>query len=314
MSWTRTPVSTSIRVSVARRLRNAITPTPVTNIASVESMNGAPRIAPTPTSWAASLPLPKMIAMTGIIVSGSAVPTAASTDPTAPWARFELAPEPLDAVREQLGAEQDHEERDDEDRDVHQTAIRVAATIDSATTSTTQSGDERQPPLAGREEAGAGHDDASDREGHDDHDTGPDESDRLESRQVGRDGRQVERRDRPVGQRVGARRDQPEHADEDQPDRQVGARDQDPGDQRLDGECRLARRRHVAAVGARRSCHAQRAAGHLEGRVQDAPARTASAGSGRRSGRRPASRSTPRRTPRGRSGPAMYGSISPRSR
>ena len=82
MSWTRTPVSTTIRVSVARRLRrNAITPTPVTNIASVESMNGAPRIAPTPTSWVASPPPPKMIAMIGIIVSGSAVPTAASTDP-----------------------------------------------------------------------------------------------------------------------------------------------------------------------------------------------------------------------------------------
>ena len=51
--------------------------------------------------------------MIGIIVSGSAVPTAASTDPTAPSASSELAPEPLDSVREQLGAEQDDDERDE---------------------------------------------------------------------------------------------------------------------------------------------------------------------------------------------------------
>ena len=92
MSWTSTSVSTTMRVSVARRLRQKITPTPVTNMASVDSMNGAPRIAPTPTAWVASPPPPKTIAITGIIVSGSAVPTAASTDPTAPWARLSLRP------------------------------------------------------------------------------------------------------------------------------------------------------------------------------------------------------------------------------
>ena len=73
------------RGPVERLARKASTPTPVTNIASVESMNGAPRIAPTPTSWD-PLGDPKMIAMIGISVSGSAVPTAASTDPTAPSA------------------------------------------------------------------------------------------------------------------------------------------------------------------------------------------------------------------------------------
>ncbi len=55
-------------------------------------MNGAPRIAPTPTSSVASPPPPKTMAMIGIIVSGSAVPTAASTDPTAPCARLSLRP------------------------------------------------------------------------------------------------------------------------------------------------------------------------------------------------------------------------------
>ena len=45
-------------------------------------MNGAPRIAPVPISSPAAWP--EAIAMIGRIVSGSAVPTAASTDPTAP--------------------------------------------------------------------------------------------------------------------------------------------------------------------------------------------------------------------------------------
>ena len=100
-------------------------------------MNGAPRIAPTPTAWVASPPPPNTIAIIGIIVSGSAVPTAASTESDGALGQVELAPEPLDAVREQLGPEQDHEERDDEDQDVHQAAILEAATIDSATTMTT---------------------------------------------------------------------------------------------------------------------------------------------------------------------------------
>ena len=68
-----------------------MTATPVTNIASVPSMNGAPSTAPTPTSVDAAPP-PHRIAMSGIIVSGRAVPTAARTDPTAPSARSSLRP------------------------------------------------------------------------------------------------------------------------------------------------------------------------------------------------------------------------------
>ena len=68
-----------------------MTATPVTNMASVASMNGAPRIAPTPISSEAPPPANRM-AMIGIIVSGSAVPTAARTDPTAPSARPSLRP------------------------------------------------------------------------------------------------------------------------------------------------------------------------------------------------------------------------------
>jgi hypothetical protein len=68
-----------------RFLSNAKTTTavPVTNMARLDSMKGAPRIAPTPTSLEAA-PAVKMMAMIGTSVSGMAVPTAANTLPTAP--------------------------------------------------------------------------------------------------------------------------------------------------------------------------------------------------------------------------------------
>ncbi len=55
----------------------------VTTMARVASMNGAPRMAPMPMSSAAAVPV-KTMAMIGTRVSGSAVPTAARTLPTAP--------------------------------------------------------------------------------------------------------------------------------------------------------------------------------------------------------------------------------------
>src|SRR5512140_2808982 len=91
MSARSTPASTSIASRVGRRRACHQIAAPVTNIASVASMNGAPRIAPTPISseWA---PAVNTIAMIGIIVSGRAVPTAASTEPTAPSARPSFRP------------------------------------------------------------------------------------------------------------------------------------------------------------------------------------------------------------------------------
>ncbi len=59
---------------------------PQTKIASVESMKGAPMMAPMPISWPAAPPETRM-AMSGMTVSGRAVPTAASTLPTAPSPR-----------------------------------------------------------------------------------------------------------------------------------------------------------------------------------------------------------------------------------
>ena len=87
------------RISVPRRPRRAkmMIAMPVTNIASVESMNGAPRMAPTPTACELSVATPPRrtgprIAITGMSVSGMAVATAARTLPTAPSARFSLWP------------------------------------------------------------------------------------------------------------------------------------------------------------------------------------------------------------------------------
>src|SRR3954452_4987887 len=91
MSWASTPVSTFMTSPVGRWRAWYSTATPVTNMASVASMNGAPRIAPTPTSCDEA-PDAKRIAMIGIIVSGSAVPTAASTEPTAPSASSSFRP------------------------------------------------------------------------------------------------------------------------------------------------------------------------------------------------------------------------------
>ncbi len=84
-------MSTFIVSPVARWRAAQSTARPVTNMASVASMNGAPRMAPTPTSCDDS-PVANRIAMIGISVSGSAVPTAARTEPTAPSASSSLRP------------------------------------------------------------------------------------------------------------------------------------------------------------------------------------------------------------------------------
>ena len=82
---------------------------------------------------AASLAVPaKRIATSGIIVSGRAVPTAARTLPTAPSARLQLVPEPLDAVGEELGRDQDDRERDDELEQLHQRLAEVRGVLEAA--------------------------------------------------------------------------------------------------------------------------------------------------------------------------------------
>ena len=75
-------------------------------MASVASMNGAPRMAPTPTLVRrVGLPLPpaKRIATSGIIVSGSAVPDGRQHAADGALGQVQLVAEPLDAVGEELG-------------------------------------------------------------------------------------------------------------------------------------------------------------------------------------------------------------------
>src|SRR5919199_2311767 len=90
-------LSMTISPPLFLRPRKTRAATPTMNMASVARRNGAPRIAPMPISLAASAALPPsraapIRATTGIMVSGRAVPTAASTLPTAPWLRFIRSP------------------------------------------------------------------------------------------------------------------------------------------------------------------------------------------------------------------------------
>ena len=76
-----------------RRLRNASAAVPITNSATVESISGAPTIAPSPTAvWAVAVSRPLSSATAGMKVSGSAVPTAASRLPTAASAMCNRCP------------------------------------------------------------------------------------------------------------------------------------------------------------------------------------------------------------------------------
>src|ERR1700687_867539 len=63
----------------------------MSSMTSVPSMNGAPRIAPTPI-WSESAVFVKRIATTGMSVSGVAVPIAARMLPVAPSDMLSLTP------------------------------------------------------------------------------------------------------------------------------------------------------------------------------------------------------------------------------
>src|SRR3954452_6139581 len=123
MSWARTPVSTSISSRLRRPRATTRTATPVTNIASVASMNGAPRIASTPIPWDSDEPDPERIAMIGIIVSGSAVPTAARTEPT----RIRTS---MSALERRGGEDAQDDDEQDEDRNERHPPLASAAVAD----------------------------------------------------------------------------------------------------------------------------------------------------------------------------------------
>ena len=69
--------------------------------------------------------------MIGIIVSGQGGPDRREHGPDGALGELELPAEPLDPVREQLGAGQDDDERDGEDQDVHVSTSTVEASDDA---------------------------------------------------------------------------------------------------------------------------------------------------------------------------------------
>ncbi|CAG9259777.1 hypothetical protein BCEP4_220054 [Burkholderia cepacia] len=73
--------------------RERITASVIRNVVSVASISGAPRIAPTPiSSFTAGFAVPPASASSGTIVSGSAVPTAANSEPVTPSEIFRRSP------------------------------------------------------------------------------------------------------------------------------------------------------------------------------------------------------------------------------
>ena len=96
-------------------------------MASVASMNGAPRIAPTPTSFG-RLAGREQDRDDRDHRLRQRRPDRRQDRADGALGEVELAPEPLDAVGEQLGAEQDDDEREDEDDEVHaQTSVSDGA-------------------------------------------------------------------------------------------------------------------------------------------------------------------------------------------
>ncbi len=95
-----------------------MTAAPVTNIASVASMSGAPRIAPTPMPCECGL-LPKSDGDDRDHRLGQRRPDRGEDRADRALGQVQLPAEPLDPVREKLGADQDEDERDEEERQLH---------------------------------------------------------------------------------------------------------------------------------------------------------------------------------------------------
>ena len=85
-------LSVTSSVPCGRRPRKARAAPAITSIARVPSTNGAPMIAPIATCTDSPSPPPLSSATTGMTDSGSAVPTAASSAPTAPAPRLSRWP------------------------------------------------------------------------------------------------------------------------------------------------------------------------------------------------------------------------------
>src|SRR3954468_1540278 len=160
-------------------------------------MNGAPRIAPTPTLWEAAEPPPVRIAMIGIIVYGRAVPTAASTDPTAPSASSSFRPNhSIPFVNSSAPIRMTTKARTRMPMSTRSTSALGEAGDDDTRGDhhEDRARDEGHIALAAAGVADQGARDARRRRRHDDDETEPDEARRLERRKIGGDPARVEAR------------------------------------------------------------------------------------------------------------------------
>ena len=135
---------------------------PHTNMARVDSMKGAPRMAPMPISSPATCP-PRQDGdeRDDRLRQGGAHRRQHAAHGA--LAQIELAPEPLDAVDEQLAAGKDHGEGDYEEEDGHRPAILSEAGADSPNRCRPHGSPQAQPQ-DGAEDQHGHHDEADARE------------------------------------------------------------------------------------------------------------------------------------------------------
>ena len=126
--------------------------------------------------------------MIGIIVSGRAVPTAASTEPTAPSASSSLRPNHSMPLVNSSAPSEDDDEGDDEDEQVHaQTPVKVAVTIADRDDDEDADRDADHRPFAGTTVPEAGDDDTDDGGRQHDEQAEPEEPVRSQGQDVGHD-------------------------------------------------------------------------------------------------------------------------------
>src|SRR6185312_8374242 len=195
-------------------------------------MNGAPRIAPTPISSECSWP-ENRIATIGIIVSGSAVPTAASTEPTAPSASPSFLPNhSMPLVKSSAPARMTKNETSRISRSIAALACQKPDDHARGDDHQDQQRHRDHAPLAAAPEADRGAHHPEGRRRTDAEDAQPEEA----RRPRGKDVRQelVDLQRRAGGERRDPGREEEDRPDQDQADRGVGPDLEDPRQGRLE--------------------------------------------------------------------------------
>ena len=149
--------------------------------------------------------------------------------PDCPFGELELPPEPLDAVREQLGADEDHDERADEDEDVHRSGLDALGQDDAeGDDREDERRDQRHRPLSAPDETDERCDHAGRRCGDDGDEAEPEEAGRSEVEDVVDDELRLERR--PAREWRDPPREHDDDPDGEQGDRGVRSVRQQSGD------------------------------------------------------------------------------------